>query len=297
MSKYCYVPPPGHIDEYFMYGYNTDALTNGSSYANLYQTIQAPYDFILRRIVGLDSVLQPNGSYRFQNHMGTYLSASAINVTGSQDMLIVPELVYPQTSQIRFDLNLILNKSRTYSSGCETGATVLYGQIGFGGVRRRQASCSDVCESYTALPFQTSISITINWQAYTFNSSFVPIAPYPTQTFYLPIKNYATEIFNVQVQDTINNSIGGYGQSSCKLTLFNAANQPLSNVPIVAAYLSDSIPWGRASCDRYNCGSFVPTLEYPEESNIRIDVNSLLFTNTVPQTVTLTFTGIQKKPK
>jgi len=108
MSDVCYQPPVGYVDEFYMYVYDSfqNGLVNGQTYLNQAVYIPGGFDFVLRRIVGLDSVLATNtGKFQFRGaNQENYYSAPIVAATALKDQLIVPEIFYPQQSQIAFDL-------------------------------------------------------------------------------------------------------------------------------------------------------------------------------------------------
>lgn len=402
----CYSPPSGFVDEYYMYVYNSDNLVNGTNALNQAVQILGGYDFVLRRVVGLDSVLAaaPNGKYRIRDMAAANMSSSPLSVGGSAEFQVIPEQFYSATSQIAFDLYDVLSRnypavggggafaavSATFCGGssitwtavapglagngitvqliafgaspvpvvnvvgtaitvtvpssdatgissvtlqaiinalnADVGASALitttgdgspstcfpqlgeitptyttaggggsplipYGQIGFGGVRRRRGSVPKPTYKYKLLPYQVQITIAVTWEAYTAFTGTAITAVAPPRSFYVPIENYDFELYSIQITDT-----AGYGASSAKLSIYNGARNTLSNLPVVASYLTDAVPWGRASADRYNIGAIVPPLLYLNETNIQIDVYSLLPTGNVPQTLTILFNGMQRIP-
>jgi hypothetical protein len=161
----------------------------------------------------------------------------------------------------------------------------------FGGVTRRVGKEVSPSYDYRLVPYKTQYVVTVNWLAYT---AFVgsTITPAPPHTYYVPINNYDVELYSLQIIDTI-----GYPYSSAKVQLYNAARVALSNVPVVALYLSDPVPYGRNSSDRPSIGAFVPPLVFPKETNIQLDVYSLLTPANGTQTLTFVFEGMQRIPK
>ena len=137
-----YAPPAGYIDSPFTYIFDPNnpngtqvPLSNGGNYPNLFVNIDSGYgDFILRRVVGLDTILNnsASGQYRLRNMTGSYFESLPVCVgTGgagtvsanSAQLAILPEQLYVELSQIRFDL---------YDIQMATQGS----QLGFQGVRR-----------------------------------------------------------------------------------------------------------------------------------------------------------------
>jgi hypothetical protein len=137
-----YAPPAGYSDYPFTYIYDPlnpngtqVPLVNGNNYPNQFIAIDSGYgDFILRRVMGLDTILSntASGQYRIRRMNDAYIESLPICVgtggagtlaSNSAQIAILPELFYKELSQIRFDLYDI--------------EMALQGsQLGFQGIRR-----------------------------------------------------------------------------------------------------------------------------------------------------------------
>jgi hypothetical protein len=126
-----YTPPEGYYDLPFIWTYNASALTPGTAYPNQYVYLQGGYgDFILRRIVGLNRVLNPTtGQYQIRDNANNYIEEFPVYGTSADDIAIAPELRYQETGAIKFDLGIIDLPSVTQS-----------GQVCFEGVRRMKGN-------------------------------------------------------------------------------------------------------------------------------------------------------------
>ena len=136
-----YRPPAGYSDFPFTWVFDATSLTPGQNYPNQFVTVQSGYgDFILRRIMGLDTVLaHGSGQFQMKDMSGRYFQSLPQNVgqsAGSNslvgcaaDIAILPERRYKELSNIGFDL---------YDIGAGAANKAL--QIGFQGVRRIQSS-------------------------------------------------------------------------------------------------------------------------------------------------------------
>jgi hypothetical protein len=110
-----YSPPEGFYDQPFYYVYNGDILTDGQNALNQ-QIAMIPGigDFILRRVVGVDrlvNITSPTGQFQFRDRTGAYYESVPVNIQGGGEFAIAPELEYPDTGQIRFDLYTVLRAS------------------------------------------------------------------------------------------------------------------------------------------------------------------------------------------
>jgi hypothetical protein len=114
-----YTPPEGTYDQPYFWIFDSEAagLVDGQDYPNLSVYIQGGYgDFVLRRVVGLDRVLNPPsapppGRYRLREANGDYMESlpvfSGLTVTPGVegiDLAIMPERFYRETTSIRFAL-------------------------------------------------------------------------------------------------------------------------------------------------------------------------------------------------
>ncbi len=136
-----YAPPAGYSDFPFTWVFDATSLTPRQSYPNQFVTVQSGYgDFILRRIMGLDTVLVGgSGQFQIKDTSGRYFqslpqnigpNAGSNSLSGSAaDIAVLPERRYKELSNIGFDL---------YDIG--SGAANKALQIGFQGVRRIQSS-------------------------------------------------------------------------------------------------------------------------------------------------------------
>jgi hypothetical protein len=107
-----YQPPPGYYDQPFFYVYNGDILTDGQNALNQeIPMIPGIGNFILRRIVGADrlvNISQPTGQFQCRDRNGSYIQSVPLNIQGGGEFAISPEIEYPDTGQIRFDLYTVL---------------------------------------------------------------------------------------------------------------------------------------------------------------------------------------------
>jgi len=112
-----YTPPAGFYDLPFMWIFDSEDehLTDGNDYPNLQVYIQGGYgDFILRRVVGLDRVLDtadtPPGRFQLREFNGDFIQEFPVYAGGVTpgvvgiDLAILPERIYKETGQIRFGL-------------------------------------------------------------------------------------------------------------------------------------------------------------------------------------------------
>jgi FG-GAP repeat len=105
-----YTPPDGFDDLPFTYVFNGDDLVDGTDARNQLVYIEGGLgDFILRRVVGLDTVVNPvGGQFQIEDDFLRYIQADPVFVNGGGELPIVPELRYRELGAIRFDLYNVL---------------------------------------------------------------------------------------------------------------------------------------------------------------------------------------------
>jgi hypothetical protein len=105
-----YTPPEGFDDLPFTYVYNGDDLVDGTNARNLAVEIEGGLgDFILRRVVGLDTIVNPvGGQFQIEDDFLRYIQADPVFVNGGGELPICPELRYRELGAIRFDLYNVL---------------------------------------------------------------------------------------------------------------------------------------------------------------------------------------------
>jgi hypothetical protein len=117
-----YTPPEGSYDLPFTWIFDGTILQDNQTARQLpVQILPGFGDFVLRRIVGLDRVLNPQtGQYQIYNKSNVPLEADPVFVQGGGELAIIPETEYPEKFKIMFDLYNIL---RSISTGGGISAT------------------------------------------------------------------------------------------------------------------------------------------------------------------------------
>lgn len=282
-----YLVPDGKVDEPFFYVYDADRLTDGQDYQSLAVTVQGGYDFILRRIVGFDSVLDIpafNGTYWMRSPNGAYISSSPL--CRIPDQLVLPEMYYLEQSQIRFDLNKVLKRN----NGTLNGSVIYASQVGFQGVRRRSGRLAASPYRWKPKPYTYTFDISINVDA--FDANGLPNQPIKWMQ---EVQNYDFDLFYIQIEDP-----NLLDFPTAKIIPYNSGQQQLCNAPIVSTYLAPKLPWGPINVSSgiggYNNGAFVPPLYFPQNSQFQFDFYSLLQSADNPTTLTINLIGMQRIP-
>jgi hypothetical protein len=328
----CYQAPVGYVDEFYMYVWDSfqNNAVNGRTYLNQAVYIPGGFDFVLRRIVGLDSVLAPTtGKFQFRgaNQENNY-SAPIVASGAMRDQLIVPEMFYPQQSQIAFDLYNVEQRFVYGQSfvGCGANVEIICGQIGFAGVRRRRIGAMPTPGKFKRIPFQTTLTIPVypqpNVLAAAGGSKFGPQTIGNAVSGNLTFSNYDVEVHMIQCVDINPDDIApGPGTIPSGLNWFavipyNSSRTALTSGYVMSQYLSDAVPFGApsvgsvnevqdptlASPTLYGMGAVVPPLIYPKETQFRMDAVSLVGNCETPYdwdtggNLTVVLTGFQRIP-
>ena len=260
-----------YYDLPFIYVYDGDALTDSVNYADTSVLLLNNSDFILRRICGVNN-LATTFRYRDSQRMNRIQSLSLVN----NDIVSVPESLYPAASQIGFDLG---NVARANNTG--GGQTHYFSQIGFQGVRRFYGvETPESNYRYYDRPYTIRFDFTIA------DTGLASPLQYNVQ---VPDRDF--ELLSIVA--LIDTSGGAFPQVMAshdfKITLYDAKQNQLSNAPVVDEYICANGP-------DYNSIFPVPTIWYPVNSVIRFDIQSLLLAAQVPASVTLLFNGLWRFP-
>lgn len=121
----------------FTWAYDASNLTDGADAFNQFVYLLGGYgDFVLRRVVGISRCLAPTGTYQIRRRDASYIQQGPIiggtafaDGGGADDLMILPEEIYPELGSVRFDLTNILR-------GAPSGALPDSAQIAFQGARR-----------------------------------------------------------------------------------------------------------------------------------------------------------------
>lgn len=281
--------PPGYGDTFFMFAYNGDSLTNGTS-PSLVALPITNGDFICRYWSGLESIADGIQLYDAvqRRWFGDVVNWGATSgfATGC---VVLPERRYPNQSYIRFDLSNVTKAT----VGTDGALTIYRSQLVFAGVKRRANHYSDPEPS--PYPFrEREIVLGQNGQPGTFLLSINKYASTngvlnPPDQYSIPVLDYDFELRRVELQ------LQSDGQlSQFAITLYDNYWNPVSNVPILANrffHLDNNHSSGEQN--------FFPSpgLLYKVGSVIRFDIWSLLVSPTaLPQEFRLAFYGVRRIP-
>lgn len=285
-----YQTPPGCTDFPFTYVFDATGLTDGINIDNLSKPMQGDSDFILRQIVGLDTVVNTpasGGKVQIYNASKSKMTSAAIIAPAS--MGILPEKLYRYNEEITFDL---VNTLRA-STACG-GTPIFTSYIGFRGVKRFHGNPGygkgQTPYAWREVPQAYEIDITINFAAYSGGT-----VRNPPQRFTIGLDNYDFELFRVLVSQPGPTSAVGLTTNDFAVTLYDSQMHELSDLPMPVLMVSASKPT-RATQQKYQAVVPVPPLVYPAGGQIVFDVTSLLCSTSLPQSYNIAFQGVWRVP-
>lgn len=265
------MPAPIFYDLPFFYTFDADALTDGTDYFNIAVQLTNNSDFLLRRICGTNNVAA-QFRYRDANRMERLQQPCTV----TNDIVSVPQSLYPMDSQIAFDLINVLR--------AQNPAGGYYSQIAFQGVRRFYGQITPESDyRYYDRPYVIRTDFTIG----------TAFGNPPTQhTVTVPDRDFELQSIVAFIDK---GSRGGVLPATVraahdfKMTLYDARQNQLSDAPVVDEYICAGGP-------DYNSIFPCPTIWYPVNSVIRFDIWSLLAAADVTATVTMLFNGLWRFP-
>ena len=203
-----YTPPSGYYDLPFTWAFDCSVLSNGVDYLNNLVYIKGGYgDFVLRRIVGLSRVLNgTTGQYQIRDGSSNNIESAPVFGVSADDIGLAPELVYPNTGGIRFDLYDILLPGPPST-----------GQVAFQGVRRMQGS-PPVNPTYNATPKSFTYTMSVDVQS--------PVGTLVTGR--VPIDNYDFELHQLIICVATSGSLAVVSENSNGVNFVNLGLTPVN---------------------------------------------------------------------
>lgn len=289
-----YKTPDGYIDFPFAYVYDGTGLTDGNTYNQVTKALQGDSKFILRRVMGVDTVVGSGvagGRWNYRNASGSYTAGNpGSGIVAHKNWVIVPEKVYAENTQIVFDL---YNVARSVTA---CGGTPIYNSfIAFMGVKRfgmNQGYRTNTTQyKYRPLKYSYSFLLTIDWAHFSSGTN-----PAPAVQFSQLLDRYDFELMRIAVCSA--NAVGSTSTlttNDFQITLYDSNSHQLSDLPLNQAFINN----GRVSAKSgppYGGLMPVPSLVYPGGSQIKFDITSMLCSTSLPQTYNITFDGIWRVP-
>lgn len=294
---YEYRVPPGVGDTFFQYVF--DAQGQGLTDATTRLQLGIPIsdgEFRARFWTGITTIADRLQIYDWLSRSfssGPMLLGPAANGGASDpgfgQMVVLPEVAYPDNGNIRFDLTNIDQDV----AGVDGGLTVYASQLVFSGVRRRRDVVSDPLPSaykYYEKPFSIPYTLSINNYA---SSGGLLL---PGVQFTIPVTDYDFELRRIELGLQEDGQ-----QSQFKILLYDTNWHQVSNLPVLSNLLMHLNPQSSSGNPFASSGELnfwpSPPLLYRVNSVIRFDIFSLLFSPTMlPQTFEMNFVGVRRIP-
>lgn len=304
-----YVTPAGFYDVPYIYSKSyffpdsSPFLFSGISPIQLQRDIQdtiqvdGDSDFILRKI-GTNFLF--TAGFNFQDALSYYyFSNGGVGIPGglggirpSGPLVIAPEKMFPGGSAIRYTIGAGTEGFALAYNGADP-PYIGYFTIYFQGVKRyRGVQTLDTSYKYWERMFTYVFPFNLNWTY--LQSPFTDYTPSPTHYFNQVIDNYDFELQQIGIMPNGNDTFG------YQLQLFDQAQVMTSNEPVtVNEGLSGNGGFiGGLPTQSSNNAFPVPSLLYPQNSNIRFGIRSLADTSArnVGGPETIYFKGVQRIP-
>lgn len=285
-----YKTPDGYTDLPFTYVFDATGLTDGITQNNLSKPMQGDSDFILRQIIGADTVVATpanGGKIQMYNASKSKMTSAAMIAPASWPIL--PEKKYKYNEEITFDL---INTLRAFNV---CGGTPIYtSYLGFRGVKRFKGdpgySRGLTPYAWREVPQVYAYDFTINFARFASGTNVNP-----PQRFTIGLDNYDFELFKVLVSQPGPTSAVGLTTNDFAVTLYDPQGHQLSDLPQPVLWLSGAKPT-RATQQKYQAVVPVPPLVYPAAGQIVFDVTSFLCSTSLPQSYNISFQGVWRVP-
>lgn len=288
-----YFTPHGAVDVPYAYVFDGTSLTDGNDLFNAQQVTAGDSSFILRRIVGLPTVLDTGangGKFNYKNASQSYVFMA--QVVPPNVITVVPEKLYPPNGSIFFDLYKILRDS----TACG-GTPIPTAQIAFFGVRRYQLgrgyAVRETPYKYYEKRYSFEYSLTLNVASGT-----------PPQRQIIPMDAFDFELLEIMISDAGDTTgVGALQTADFSVQLYDANMHQLSSAPLLQGFInSGRVSTGGSGTGKgngappYQAVMPCPSIVYPAGGNIVFDITSLLCATSLPKTYNISFLGIWRKP-
>ena len=286
-----YLTPDGTLDTPFAYVYDTSALTDGQNILNISQQLQGDSAFILRRIMGVPTVVASaasGGRFNFKNASGTYANGNpSTGIIVPNTWPVVPEKLYRTNDQISFDLYNTLRQFNACS------ATPIYAsQIAFMGVKRFANGSTFPRQitpyKYREVHYAYAYELTINWAHFAANGSVNP-----PQRFNQQMDNFDFELLRISISQP--GGTGALTTPDFAMQLYDSNMHQFSSAPMLQGFFNAGRPTP-ATSSPYQATFPCPSQIYPAGGYITFDITSLLCSTSIPQAYEILFDGIWRYP-
>jgi hypothetical protein len=287
-----YLTPDGTLDFPFAYVVDGTNLTNGVNNLNLTRQLQGDSQFILRRIMGVPTMVAAaasGGKFNYKNPSGQYANGNpTAGIVVPNTWPVVPEKLYHVNDQIGYDL---YNVSRA-TNACAGSPTIYASQIAFMGVKRFGKGSTYPRKitpyKYYEKRYAYAYELTINWAA--FDSSGRQSSP---QSFYQQMDNFDFELLRVSISQPGTNT--ALATPDFSILLYDANQHQFSSGPLLQGFVNAGRP-SPSTSSPYQATFPTPSQIYPAGGKIRFDITSLLCSTSLPQKYEILFDGIWRYP-
>ena len=315
MCGQSYHVPSGYYDRHYYYIFDgvgnavAPVLTPGNNYAQVNIPLDTDADFILRRVSWTNAQNTsgdiPQFNFSWPNLDKNFFPYFSV-LPPFCDFPVLPEIRYPAGGQLAFSINNY--QPGTNASG-EGAADVPYSELIFQGVKRYKGSLPDfgTVRRFKRVFQVYTLPVLIDYTFYSYDGGGAALGVNGTRRFSVPVNHGDFELWAIAI-DSSQASTGFGNQAGCKFALVDPIdNTWFSNqVPITPGQfmdgMSQSLIVGDAAGNNPqnaiagHWGAMIPPVLHPNQSNIRIDVQSLSPNPTTPYTVTFMFIGMSRVP-
>jgi len=286
-----YLTPDGTLDFPYAYVYDTSAFTDGQNIMSIVQQLQGDSAFILRRIMGVPTVVNTpanGGRFNYRNASGNYANGNlSTGIVVPNTWPVVPEKLYRQNDQISFDLYQTL---RAFNA---CGGTPIYtSQIAFLGVKRFGKGSTYPRQitpyRYREVTYRYAYELTINWSHFDVSGRVQP-----SQRFIQQMDNFDFELLRIAISKA--SSTSALTTPDFSIALYDPNMHQFSSAPMLQGFYNAGRPTP-ATSSPYQATFPCPSQIYPAGSAITFDITSLLCSTSIPQTYEILFDGIWRYP-
>lgn len=300
-NEAAYYTPDDAVDFPYYYTYagvsaQGTALTNGLNYLNRSKRIQFDSDFVLRAIIGAPTIVNSaSGGIQLYNYSQSAAFASPI-VPMPNQYAIVPEKIYPRSTDLKFDLIKIALATRACGE-----LPIPVSLLAFQGVKRYWPKQPNYPPGAPALivpadeasfirkPYSYSFGLSLNWFYYVTATAGLLSA---LRTFNIPIQDYDFELHYIEV---INVATGAVLTTDLfAMTLYDSTGyRPFSDSPLPQSY------WNNNRAAYGGPTMPVPPMLYKVWNNLKFDIQSLVCNTdgSAPYGLQINFCGAQRIPR
>jgi hypothetical protein len=263
--------------------FDGSALTDNKDALNSVVNLDGISDFVLRRMMGMPSVSASMIIKDDANHQPLSYSASGRGQIMQNNYAMAQQWRYRKDGHIYFDLFSVLRQN----TACG-GQPIFTSFLGLQGAQIvNNQNLYQTPYDYQGFEFSLELSLNLNWFRYTANPGPVDIP----RTFYIEIVNYDFELQQICITNTTTAAAPFIPNTTDFLVmLFDTYQNQLfsSAVPI------DWINSLRGN--NYQSIFPVPTITYQRNSQLRLDITSMLCNGGPAQTYQISLKGVRRLP-